>query len=161
MKLDEIMAALLMLEGKKDKIEHHEEKNVLVHSLQAFKHAKRESIDIELHMAALFHDIGKAVQNEDHPAIGVKMLEDLGYKNHKVFTIIDNHMRIRWYLSGRMKKQSKIERLLGNEYFNEIVQLRRFDRIGRDPAIVPEPDMDEIKQLIIATSTSPFLSLCD
>lgn len=157
MGVNEIIKCLLELEDKKDNIKYHEEKNVLVHSLQAFNHAKKETEDVELHMAALFHDIGKAVHNDGHPEIGVRMLEELGYRNNKVLTIIDNHMRIRWYLSGRLKKQSKIDRLLGNTYFNEIVQMRRFDKLGRNPDIVPEPNLDEIKQLIVTTSTVPFI----
>lgn len=128
-----LMKLFYQLEGVSSDSTHHPEENILTHSLQAFKLARRESDDKELWIAALFHDIGKIVEPKGHEKESVNLLKDHGYYNAKVFSIIDNHMRMRLYLDGSMRKWGKIQTLVNNPWFKETTMLRRYDHMGRVP----------------------------
>jgi putative nucleotidyltransferase with HDIG domain len=152
MDLTKIIDYLLSLENKKDPPENHPEDNLLSHLTQAFQIAKKESTDQELWVAALLHDIGKAIQNPDHPEVGVQLLKEHGYINDKVLSLVNNHMRIRWFLSGRMKKQGKIEKILNDVYLVELIHLRRIDKTSRIPNVPISLDTDEVMHLLTKTN---------
>ena len=55
---------------------YHPEGDALYHSLQAFELARAEfPYDHELIAAALLHDVGKAIDPQDHVAAGLEALE--------------------------------------------------------------------------------------
>ena len=65
------------LECVEESSNYHPEENVLVHSLQVFELAYHASTDPELWAAALFHDIGKAIDSKQHAEIGASLLNNL------------------------------------------------------------------------------------
>lgn len=110
----------------------HPEIYVLNHSLQVFRGAKKESRDINLLLAALFHDIGKIKDSIGHDQIGADILEENKAPNEVVW-VVRHHMRYWSYILGEMKKYSKCQYLLNNPKFKYLVQLGRWDKIGRNP----------------------------
>jgi putative nucleotidyltransferase with HDIG domain len=117
----------------KDDVKYHPEESVLHHSLQAFVRARKESNDKELWVASLFHDIGKSIDNHSHEKYSLDILESFGYYNEKVYDLIKNHMRIRWFLSGKIKKWGKVQKIMSNPFLKELIHLRRIDAMSRKP----------------------------
>lgn len=136
--MQNLINKLYELELIEDRKTHHPESDVLNHSYQCFDYALKETHDIELHVAALFHDIGKVERDEfkkhifDHADRAIEVMIELGYKNDRVFKLISNHMRIHYYLDGSIKKLGKIEKLTNDVDFISMVKLSRWDKMGRE-----------------------------
>lgn len=111
--------------------EHHPEGSVFTHSLQVLRWAFRESIDTDLILAAMLHDIGKQKDRLSHDQTGVEMLR--GLVSVKTLFLVEHHMRIWYWLLGDMKKLSKVKFLADHPWLPELVQLARWDKIGRNP----------------------------
>ncbi len=62
----------------------------LTHCLQTATLAERAGADQEMVVAALCHDIGKAVSVPNHPAIGAEILKP--YVRDEVYHVISTHM---------------------------------------------------------------------
>lgn len=122
---------------------HHPEGNVLIHSLQVFNVACKESDDIDLILAALLHDIGKIVDSKKHEIIALDWLNP--YCSVKTLFLIEQHMRIWGLIKGEMKKRRKLEFLINHCWLPELLMLARWDKIGRNPTKKP----DYKKELII------------
>ena len=116
----------------KDTNEYHPENNVLEHSIQAFNIACKEtdSSDTCLRLAALLHDIGKITDHKDHAEPGYKIIKN--YVSEKTAWLVLNHMRIKYYLNGNMKKSGKIKDLENHPYFKDLIRLHRWDLMGRN-----------------------------
>jgi len=110
---------------------HHPEGCVLTHTLQVVTLAFRETIDTDLILAALLHDIGKFENSKGHEQLAVEWLDP--YCSAKTLWLIDNHMRVWYYLYGQMKKLGKCVELAGHPYLPELIQLARWDHTGRQP----------------------------
>jgi len=130
----------------KDKEQFHPEANVLSHSLQAFYLACQRTIDIDLIMAALLHDIGKSFDSHQHPKIGAELLRE--YYSPKTCYLIYNHLRIGHYLDGSMKKFMKRKELEGHPYFPLLITLREIDLDARCPALNLTLDMRAIERTL-------------
>jgi predicted HD phosphohydrolase len=126
-----LLDILQRCQGVHQEEKYHPEKDVLEHCLQTFNCAYKETDDIDLILAALFHDVGKIVENNGHEDYSVDML--CNYLTPKAIWLIKNHMRIRLYLKGTMKKHSKVKELVEHPWFIELIQLSRFDKMGRNP----------------------------
>src|SRR5689334_9710402 len=63
--------------------------NQLVHGLQTATRALRDGASEEMIVAALCHDIGKAISVENHPAIGAEILKP--YVSQETYEIIRTH----------------------------------------------------------------------
>jgi predicted HD phosphohydrolase len=63
--------------------------NQLQHGLQTATRALRDGASEEMIVAALCHDIGKAISVENHPAIGAEILKP--YVSHETYEIIRTH----------------------------------------------------------------------
>ena len=124
-----IFQLLRNCEGVVQVPEYHPEGDVLNHSLQSIQIAFRETNDIDLILAALLHDIGKAVESHGHEQIGCEMLE--GFASEKTLFLIKHHMRIWTYINGEMKKLSSCTFLAQHCWLPELVQLARFDKRAR------------------------------
>ncbi len=82
---------LLPLEGVKQSPKWHPEGDALYHSLQVFDLAQAElPYDEEFQLAALLHDVGKAIDPADHVAAGLEALE--GYITPRTAWLIEHHM---------------------------------------------------------------------
>lgn len=110
--------------------EFHPEGDVYNHSMQTVKHAFRESRDLDLVMAALLHDVGKVKGSKGHEQYGIEMLN--GFVSVKTLWLIENHMRVWYYINGEMKRWKKAVELAEHPWLPQLIQLARWDKMGRN-----------------------------
>lgn len=110
---------------------HHPEGDAFVHTLQVLYCAFKETDDFELVIAAMVHDVGKAVDSLRHESIGESMLKD--YVSPKVLFLVKNHLRVRFMIDGIMKEHQKVKDLLNHPWLPQLIHLVRLDRMGRNP----------------------------
>jgi predicted nucleotidyltransferase/predicted HD phosphohydrolase len=133
-------ALLLPLERVKQGRKHHPEGDALYHSLQVFDLARDEvPYDEEFLLAALLHDVGKAIDPGDHVLAGLQALD--GFITRRTFWLIEHHMTGHKLLDGTVGRRMK-RRLQACEYYDDLVLLARCDEGGRQRG-VPTPDVDE------------------
>ncbi len=124
---------LLPLEYVKQHPAYHPEGDALYHSLQVFDlAANRLPYDEEFLLAALLHDIGKAVDAEDHVTAGLQALE--GYITERTAWLIRHHMDGHRILDRSIGARAH-RRLRENESYEELVLLCECDRLGRNSGI--------------------------
>jgi hypothetical protein len=132
---------LLPLESVKQNPKYHPEGDALYHSIQVFQLARdAHPYDEEFLLAALLHDVGKAIDPQDHVAAGVDALR--GAVTARTLWLIEHHMdlvaaRIR-SLTPRLKRE-----LEASEYYEDLKLLRDLDDAGRVPGQVVE-SIDEV-----------------
>src|SRR5262249_33486952 len=79
------------LEGVKQSVKYHPEGDALYHSLQVFELARAERpYDEEFLLAALLHDVGKAIDPSDHVGAALQALE--GSITERTAWLIAHHM---------------------------------------------------------------------
>ena len=117
---------------------YHPEPNLLIHLLQTFHYAKRETIDVDLLLAALLHDVGKTIISLGHENESIDLLQN--HISCKTSWLIKNHMRVWTYILGDMMRQGKCKELVEHPWFPELVQLARFDKLGRHLHFIPKYD---------------------
>ncbi len=122
--------------------EHHPEGDVFNHSLQVLRWAFRESIDTDLILAAMLHDVGKAVETRGHEEKAVEMLGD--HLSAKTKWLIEQHMRIWDMVLGDMRRQGKVKYLVEHLFLPDLILLARWDKMGRDPRRIVHYDRGEI-----------------
>ena len=89
------------LEGVKQGAWYHPEGDALYHSLQVFELACVEQpYDEEFLLAALLHDVGKAIDPHDHVAAALEALE--GAISDRTAWLIAHHMDAQAYRSGTL-----------------------------------------------------------
>lgn len=127
------------LEGVKQDPRHHPEGDALYHSLQVFELARDErGYDEEFLLAALLHDVGKAIDPADHVAAGLQALE--GAITPRTETLIALHMDALAHRKGTLGARARA-RLQQSEEFEDLMLLRELDTRGRQPgALVCELD---------------------
>lgn len=131
--IDTLLDFVWRLDGVKQGEINHPEVDAFNHTLQVFRYALRESDDIELILAALLHDIGKAERTDGHEQIAVELLKP--FCTDKTLWLIEQHIRVRLYLDGTMKKLGKCKELANHKWLPELIQLRRWDNAGRRPNV--------------------------
>jgi hypothetical protein len=108
---------------------YHPEGDALYHSLQVFELARdRAPYDEEFLLAALLHDVGKAIDPADHVAAGLEALE--GSITERTEFLIRHHMDAQAYKEGTLGHRAK-ERLAASEHFEDLLLLRELDSGGR------------------------------
>jgi exopolyphosphatase/pppGpp-phosphohydrolase len=112
-------------------VEHHPEGDVLTHSLQCFLHALKETDDFDIILAALFHDIGKMIENNGHEQHSAELCEN--YLTPKAIWLIEQHMRGRLFVNGTMTQYTKVQQLASHPWFPDLIWLIRIDKLGRKP----------------------------
>ncbi len=131
---------LLPLEQVKENREHHPEGDVLYHSLQVFDLARDElPYDEEFLLAALLHDVGKAIDRLDHTAAGLKALEK--FIAPRTAWLIEHHVEALALRDGILSTRSQ-RRLAACDDFDELMLLAECDHQGR-VAGVEAPDVRE------------------
>jgi predicted nucleotidyltransferase len=133
-------AVLLPLERVKQGPKYHPEGDALYHSLQVFDLACDElPYDEEFLLAALLHDIGKAIEPQDHVLAGLQALD--GFITERTHWLIEHHMTGHQILDGSVGRRTR-RRLEACESFDELVLLARCDERGRERGVTV-PDVDE------------------
>jgi predicted HD phosphohydrolase len=131
---------LLPLENVKQDPRYHPEGDALYHSLQVFELAREQvPYDEELLLAALLHDVGKAIEPRQHVAAGLEALGE--FVTQRTAWLIKHHMEAHAIFSGTLGARAK-RRLQENESYEELLILGRCDRDGRACG-VEVPDVDE------------------
>jgi hypothetical protein len=124
---------LLPLEYVKENPRHHPEGDVLYHSLQVFDLAREElPYDEEFLLAALLHDVGKAIDPKNHVAAALESLD--GFITERTRWLIEHHMTGHAVLDGSLGARAK-RRLRSCESHEELVLLARCDRAGRQAGV--------------------------
>ena len=122
------------LEGVKQSPKYHPEGDALYHSLQVFELARLErGYDEEFLLAALLHDVGKAIDPHDHVLAALQALE--GTITDRTATLIALHMDALAYRDGTLGARARA-RLEQSEEFEDIMLLRELDCRGRQPGAV-------------------------
>ncbi len=131
---------LLPLEQVKQSPKYHPEGDALYHSLQVFDLARNERpYDEEFLLAALLHDVGKAIDKADHVNAGLESLED--FITPRTAWLIEHHMEAGELRAGTLGARAK-RRLQESEDFEELMLLAQCDRRGRERG-VEAPDLEE------------------
>ena len=131
---------LLPLENVKQNPVWHPEGDALYHTLQVFDHARNElPYDEEFLLAALLHDVGKAIDPHDHVAAGLEAVA--GFITERTGWLIAHHMDAQQLLDGTLGARAK-RRLMESESYEELMTLARCDRAGRQPG-APAPELEE------------------
>jgi hypothetical protein len=131
---------LLPLESVQQSPKYHPEGDALYHSLQVFDLACDElPYDEEFMLAALLHDVGKAIDPKDHVVAGLEALE--GYITKRTAWLIKHHM------AGAALRDQTLgarfrRRLEASEDFDELMLLVQCDWDGRQRG-VQVPDVPE------------------
>ncbi len=145
---DDLLSLLLSLDGVEQSRRYHPEGDALYHSLQAFDLARRASQDRVLWAAALFHDIGKAVDGPLHDEVGADLLG--GLICPRVVWLVRHHLDL-------LKEPRRTRRSLRDtQRLKDLEHLRRFDLGGRDPraeVLSPEAAFD----LLFGTAADALL----
>ena len=136
---------LLPLEQVKEDRRFHPEGDALYHSLQVFEAARQHSpYDEEFLLAALLHDVGKAIDPKDHVGAALEALE--GFITPRTRWLIEHHMEALALREGTLGARSR-RRLEASEDFDELRLLAECDRNGRARG-VQTPDLDEALQYL-------------
>jgi len=131
---------LLPLEYVKQSPKYHPEGDVLYHSLQVFDLARDElPYDEEFLLAALLHDVGKAIDPYDHVQAGLESLDE--FITPRTAWLIAHHMEAQGILDRTIGARAH-RRLRTSESYDELVLLARCDRAGRR-AGVEASDLDD------------------
>ncbi len=131
---------LLPLEQVKESPKHHPEGDALYHSLQVFDLAREElPYDEEFLLAALLHDVGKAIDPHDHVPAALAALD--GVITPRTAWLIEHHMEGHAVLEGTIGVRAR-RRLEASQDFEELKLLARCDHRGRLRG-VPASTLDE------------------
>jgi hypothetical protein len=131
---------LLPLEDVRQSPHYHPEGDALYHSLQVFELARDvRPYDEEFLVAALLHDVGKALDPSDHVAAALGALE--GLITERTRFLIAHHMDALAYLEGRLPVKLRRE-LESSPDFDDLMLLRELDSAGREPG-APAGTVDE------------------
>jgi HD domain len=129
------------LESVKQNPKYHPEGDALFHSLQVFQLAREaRPYDEEFLLAALLHDVGKAIEPHNHVVAGVEALR--GSVPDRTLWLIEHHMDL---LAGRDRPLSpRLKRdLEASEYYEDLQLLRAVDDAGRVPG-QPVESLEEV-----------------
>jgi predicted HD phosphohydrolase len=122
-------ALLEPLEHVAQKPQSHPEGDALYHSLQVFELARDElPYDEELLLAALLHDVGKAIDPQDHIGAALEALG--GHITARTAWLIEHHTEANMLRDGALGVRSR-RRLKESESFDELMLLSKCDRAGR------------------------------
>jgi hypothetical protein len=131
---------LTPLEQIKEGRERHPEGDALYHSLQVFTLAREElPYDEEFLLAALLHDVGKAIDPGDHIGAALDGLE--GFITPRTAWLIEHHDEALALLDQAIGARS-LRRLQASDDFEELLLLARCDRAGRRRG-VQTPDVED------------------
>jgi predicted HD phosphohydrolase len=137
------------LEGVKQSPKYHPEGDALYHSLQAFELAREVCPhDEEFLLAALLHDVGKAIDPSDHVSAALQALE--GTITERTQWLIAHHMEVQALHAGTLGVKARA-RLQQSEYYDDLMFLNELDRRGRVRG-APVCELDEAIEFLLEMS---------
>ena len=130
---------------------HHKEGNVDIHIKLVFEYADTHYDDVDLLLAAIFHDLGKPETQRFREKDGKMRISNIGHETkcefyinkyfdlysdvstnkEKVTEICKNHMRAGLYVSNQMTKPSKRKAFEDLKYFEDVLKFYNCDKGGR------------------------------
>lgn len=113
------------LDGVQQALRYHPEGDTLYHSLQVFQCALDATQDPVLLAAALFHDVGKAIDSPTHHILGAEALS--GILDPHIVWLVEHHLDLLRH-PERTRAQLK-----GSQKLADLESLRIWDLQGRDP----------------------------
>ena len=117
------------LEGVKQSPKYHPEGDALYHSLQVFELAREERpYDEEFLLAALLHDVGKAIDPSDHVEAALQALE--GAITERTAWLIEHHMEAQALRAGTLGVKRPDPPPAIRDY-DDLMLLSELDRRGR------------------------------
>jgi HD superfamily phosphodiesterase len=122
---DELFSLLAALNGVRQSPRYHPEGDALFHSLQVFELAMRATEDRVMWAAALFHDVGKAIDGPTHDEIGADLLE--GLLPARAVWLVRHHLDL------LKEPRATRRRFHGTTALRALEGLRHWDLSGRDP----------------------------
>jgi hypothetical protein len=122
---DDLYSLLSGLNGIRQSPRYHPEGDALFHSLQVFALAQRATDDPVLWAAALFHDVGKAVDGPLHDEVGADLLE--GLLCPRATWLVRHHLDL------LKDPRATRRRYRGTNALRDLERLRQWDLGGRDP----------------------------
>lgn len=136
------LGLLAPLENVQQSPRYHPEGDALFHSLQVFELA-RETMpyDEEFLLAALLHDVGKAIDPADHVIAGLEALD--GFVSDRTVWLIRHHMEAH-AIADRTIGARRRRRLAAHPWFDDLMALGQCDREGR----VPGAQVESIEQAL-------------
>lgn len=139
-RFDVYRSLLLALADVQQSRTSHPEGDALYHSLQVYELA-RDAVpyDEEFLLAALLHDVGKAIDARDHIEAGLDALD--GWITERTAWLIAHHTDARRIVDGTIGARAR-RRLAESESYEELILLAECDRDGRVPGMIV-PDLDE------------------
>ncbi|MFG0332006.1 MAG: HD domain-containing protein [Maioricimonas sp. JB049] len=121
--------------------QRHPEGDALYHSLQVFELVREEEpYDEELLLAALLHDVGKAIDPYDHVTVGLAVLQP--HITDRAAWFIANHTDGARLLEGTLGARAR-RRLQAHADYERLLLLAKSDRDGRVPG-AQVSDLDEV-----------------
>src|SRR5262249_55710147 len=84
--------------------------------------------DEEFLLAALLHDVGKAIDPSDHVGAALQSLE--GVITDRTAWLIEHHMEAHQYKDGTLGARART-RLQNSEYYEHLLLLQELDKKGR------------------------------
>ena len=123
----------------------HPEGDALYHSLQVFQQAQEvRGYDEEFLLAALLHDVGKAIDLQDHVVAGLAVLES--HISRRTAGLIELHHEAHRYREGTLGIRAR-RRLEAHPDFDDLLMLAECDRQGRACG-VKVPDVEQALEQI-------------
>ncbi len=123
--MNELFSLLDALDGVQQSPKYHPEGDALFHSLQVFELAMNATEDRVLWAAALFHDVGKAIDGPLHDEVGADLLE--GLLPDRAVWLVRHHLDL-------LKDPRRTRRRwLGTLELLDLERLRKWDLGGRNP----------------------------
>jgi hypothetical protein len=142
------------LEAVKQNPRYHPEGDALYHSLQVFELARdARPYDEEFLLAALLHDVGKAIDPQDHARAGVDLLR--GAVTERTLWLVEHHMDLMETRERGMSPRLRRE-LETSEYYDDLKLLREVDDAGRLPG-QPVDSLDEVLNYIRGLESESYL----
>ena len=133
------------LEKVQQSRKYHPEGDALYHSLQVFDLARDQlPYDEEFLLAALLHDVGKAIDPRDHVAAAVEALD--GFITARTAWLITHHMEGHALRARTIGARAR-RRMEASENFDDLLLLSECDERGREPG-VQVPDVDEALEYV-------------
>ena len=109
------------------------------------------SSDPVLILASALHDIAKSNHKPSamlHAYNGAKFLKENGVVNSELLFLVEQHMRFHKFISGEMKKPTKVMEIANSHMLRKQVILHRSDCAAKEKMHVVYYDFDTRERLI-------------